>query len=95
MAVQHFWGKYIKYIFKKVSFFLKFGKLFLNRFGLLYIYFPETEGRTNTEIEHYFADGDRKLTDRCIKKFQKQSEETNTPAQGFDYNAFNKIILKI
>lgn len=48
--------------------FLFYGLLGSVGFGLHYVIFPETEGRTLEEIEEYFSDPKRRLTDRHIRR---------------------------
>lgn len=55
--------------------FLFYGALGSIGFCLQYVFFPETEGRTLEEIEEYFSDTKRALTDRRIRRHKRGAEE--------------------
>lgn len=48
--------------------FVFYGALGCVGFAVHYVIFPETEGRTLEEIEEYFSDPKRRLTDRHIRR---------------------------
>lgn len=47
--------------------FVLYGTLTAVGLGILYHILPETEGKTLAEIEHFFSDKTRKITDRHIR----------------------------
>lgn len=51
--------------------------------------YPETEGYTLEEVELFFSDSNRKMTDLRINKISEHPSEENTTKKGCDNVVFS------